>query len=778
MAEKPKLPPNPLRYLVFREFSTMDTSGDRIGLDPKKMWWLENIQPVALNKGLAVPGPGSSVTSGIDAAIKSIFFAVVQNTGYFMIFTINGELWYSPVAATTAATKIANAGTFTAPDVTYWQGQVALIADPTAGYVAWTGPGGTLVKQGGVSPSFTITAPGQGYINGGTVTISGGSGSGATATPVFIAGSLSSINLTNAGTGYLPNDTLIVVVNGASSAVTFTNSSATIGWVANGLAAGDVVSFSNSGGALPTNFSANTPYFVIATGLGTNTIEVSATMGGSAIVAGSAGSGTQTGYVGEGATASVTIWPQPIPSPTTIAVFLGRVWLASGRLLSWTGTFGYSDVNPANAAGNTTLSDADLVYSITALRNLNNYLYIIGDSSVKIIGSITVTSGITTFQIVSLSSDQGTTWLQTVISYNRLVIFANNSGIFASLGSSVEKISTPMDGIFRNLDLSIIPSAATVDINGVHCLAVLVSYQDPVLNYARKLILINSERKWFVASLGQTQGLGPNAIVGVSTGSNLDVCFGSSGTDITPFFFDKNVAVPFMLQTALSDNGQPQVGKRVTRAAIANSVGVPGSVTFSTDTDNGSQSNQYSVSSVAQWLTASGLAVTWFTSGGSVASWGVPGFFYSPQQGYGSGVYIGSTITGAIAQISFNAIILEFTDAAALRSNNLGVIGLFAPTQGPPASNTFFINDGGVLVLNGPNTWPTAPPSAAGSVWNNGGAVCVVAGVTPDPLAQPIFFGTILASQLISIGGGNLPITQPAEGSLQLWNNGGVVCIA
>jgi hypothetical protein len=75
---------------------------------------------------------------------------------------------------------------------------------------------------------------------------------------------------------------------------TFTNASASIG-LTNSFAAGDRVSFQTSS-ALPTNFVAFTNYYVIATGLTGSTFQVSATLGGSAITAGSAGTGTQTAY--------------------------------------------------------------------------------------------------------------------------------------------------------------------------------------------------------------------------------------------------------------------------------------------------------------------------------------------------------------------------------------------------------------------------------------------------------------------------------------------------
>lgn len=80
----------------------------------------------------------------------------------------------------------------------------------------------------------------------------------------------------------------------ATATVTFSNGSADITWTAHGLVVGNLVSFATTGG-LPTNFAINTNYYIIATNLQTNSFEVSATPGGSAITAGSAGTGTQTG---------------------------------------------------------------------------------------------------------------------------------------------------------------------------------------------------------------------------------------------------------------------------------------------------------------------------------------------------------------------------------------------------------------------------------------------------------------------------------------------------
>jgi hypothetical protein len=75
-------------------------------------------------------------------------------------------------------------------------------------------------------------------------------------------------------------------------ACTFSNGSATV-TAANTFVAGQPIRFVTTG-TLPTNFDSTLSYFVIATGLTTSAFQCSLTVGGSAVVAGSAGSGTHT----------------------------------------------------------------------------------------------------------------------------------------------------------------------------------------------------------------------------------------------------------------------------------------------------------------------------------------------------------------------------------------------------------------------------------------------------------------------------------------------------
>lgn len=76
------------------------------------------------------------------------------------------------------------------------------------------------------------------------------------------------------------------------SAVTI-SATGVVSWPAHGLFANQPVVFSTTG-ALPTGLTAGTVYYVVATGLTAGSFSVSATPGGTAIVATAAGSGTHT----------------------------------------------------------------------------------------------------------------------------------------------------------------------------------------------------------------------------------------------------------------------------------------------------------------------------------------------------------------------------------------------------------------------------------------------------------------------------------------------------
>jgi hypothetical protein len=695
------------KYIVFEQFEKLNTQSVRQALSEKELAWLENLQPISGNNLTTVAAPGTSLTS-ISETIVSQFYANIGTVDYIVSFTSAGSGWATNIA-TAVSTRFAPPGTFTNPDMTVWQSQVILINDPTAGYSAWNGT--VFVRKGGVSPVLNLLTAGTNYTSAPTVTISGGSGTGATATATIGTPAVVAVNVINGGSQYGPAPLVVFAGGGGTGAaataaidprgltsLTLTNSgkyivsagptniiftggggSGAAGAIFLGFPGGafaEVVSvaiqaagsgytsaptvtitggtiFPGPTGAVATatctvGNGAVTSITVTAGGGGyTSAPTVSFTGGGSgsgataaSVIGGSGvtaltltspGSGylasdvltvSITGGGGSGATATAHVWPF-VTAGTTLAVFAGRVWLGSTRLLTWTGTQGYDDLNAANAAGALTLGDVDLTHAITALRNYNNYLFIMGDQSVKQIGNISVSGSATLFTILTLSSDQGTIYPLSCGSYNRVFMFANTNGIYAVLGSSVQKISDDLDGIFKLVDFTQEPQAALVDMNNIHNIAWLLRYKDP-LSSERSIMVIFNGKKWFVAN----QGNSLVTIVATSTlASGIVTTYCSSGSDLTPMFGNPNIAVTFKIQSSLTHHGNAVQRKKVNHASVA--VTGPtggGSITVEVDTDNGVQTYTPNV---------------------------VSGFQFIGFGADGSGEYLGLTITGTLAGFTF-----------------------------------------------------------------------------------------------------------------------------
>lgn len=373
---------------------------------------------------------------------------------------------------------------------------------------------------------------------------------------------------------------------------------------------------------------------------------------------------------GSGATAIAHVWPFLGFNPTTLAIFQGRVFLGFNNVITYTGTgaayggIGYDDFKSADASGSFTIQDADLVHSITALRNLNNYLWIFGDGSVKQIGNLSVSGSTTSFTVVTISSDQGTLYRDSIYSYNRLVIFANKVGVFAVFGSSVEKISADLDGIFRAIDFGQIPCGAVADINNIHCYLLLVRYKDISLNLTRSIILAFAGKKWFIISQGNSLSYIVTGVIG-----SLFSAFGTSGADITPLLADSGTAVAITLKTSLTSNGEPMIGKETVQYAVAQSAGSSGSLNLLIEAERlPNASINYSTSNVLNFVNNSGGLLQFVnnTSGALIFVTNAPGFFYKHGNSGGvAGVYLGMTLTGNVINFTLNSMLLEYEETSA-----------------------------------------------------------------------------------------------------------------
>lgn len=477
----------------------------------------------------------------------------------------------------------------------------------------------------------------------------GGTGAAGTATVVAVIGYgyyVQSATLTSAGSGYTSSPLVQLATSWPTPPTFFANlapqtiTSITVDTGGTGYATPPAISLIGGAQVTPTTGLIST---VGGNAVLTITFSASGTYGGTPTVV-IAGGGVPAVAVGH-------VWPF-VPKPATLAVFGGRVWLGGGaisNLLQWTGTgtsyanVGYDDFLTADASGSLLISDSDLVHQISALRNYNNYLYIMGDQSVKQIGNISLNAAgnVTLFTILTLSSDQGTIYPRSCLSFNRVFLFANKNGVYAVLGATVQKVSDDLDGIFKLIDFTQQPCSALLDLNNIHNAAFLVRYKDPVAG-TRSLIATFNGKSWY--TLSQSSSLA--CITAVPTLANGQFAlYGSSGTDVTPLFSSTTTPVAFKAQSSLSHHGNPIQLKRFIRAGFTAQSAIAATVNLSLDTEVGS--------TLQTWNVPSGFDLT----GGSVDSNG--------NQTGGAGGYLGLTLTGTLA-VGFvlTNLAIEFQDSA------------------------------------------------------------------------------------------------------------------
>jgi hypothetical protein len=485
---------------------------------------------------------------------------------------------------------------------------------------------------------------------------SDGNGSGAAATTTESGGAVTSIALNPSavvnlfiafqGISSTPGTFALSFTGGGGSGATGT---ATIGNYTNdsGTTSVGVISLNLTSGG--TNYTTAPTVAVVGATFSTNpTLQAFTASQGAgydltpAVVIGS----------GSGAAAEAHVWPFINSSIaayafTTVAVFQGRVWLGGGPLLTWTGTgasygnVGYDDFLAADASGSLIISDADLIHAITALRSLNNYLFIMGDQSVKQIGNISLNSAgdVTLFTILTLSSDQGTIYPKSCISYNRVFMFANSNGIYGVFGSSVQKLSGDMDGIWKLVDFTQVPQGALADINAIHNAVFLVRYKDP-LSTTRSIMLTFDGKRWWVLSQG-------NSLTAIATSASLatgqNSLYGSSGPDVTQLVA-RGAAVNWKIQSALTHHGNAVQGKKAIRAGFSYGLSFGSNQAVMTvDTEAGSSAN-YELNVTA------GFAVTGGMNDANNSPIGA------------AGVYLGITLTGNFQGFTATNMLIEYQE--------------------------------------------------------------------------------------------------------------------
>lgn len=628
-------------YEVVKQFKGVNTKANRTAIGDDEFYWLENAMPIGYGN-LKITPNYTSLGVTFSGTVVNFFSGNIGLVDYLIAFLSNGGAEYVRLDTNVLGT-IASAGTFTgdgATNISQWKNERVLIADSNKGYFTWDGT--NLIFIGAVG-QIGIVQGGSGYTSAPAVIISApntANGVQATATATITANAVSSIVITEAGTGYTSAPTVTFNGGGGSGA----NAVAGI----TTFATGTVSVLVTNGGTGYTNASNLT--VTIAGGGGANATAQGIVSGGivTQVVMTNVGSGytnssnitvTIAGGGGTNATAKAIINTDPAVG---IQSFSGRVWIANGRTVTYSGAGSYSNFTSVSA-GQVTLTDATLHGNITQLLSANNFLYIFGDDSINVFSDVRVTNaGTTLFTNTNVSASIGTKLQYAIYPYFRSVLFMNNYGVYALVGSTTTKISDNLDGVFPYIDFTAPVYAGQVLLNNILCAAFNFKYTggQGTSSSSRYIQAIFFEKKWFFTSADNNLAY----IASAPLGGKINL-YGSNGNSCVRLYSDSSSNINSYVQTSLNPMKDPIRTKQALKIGVEATLTSGTEITVTVDSETGS-SLPVLLGELVTWVNNLSNVISWVNNSSAVVTWyGGGGYTLYKTDARQWGKYLGMTVT-------------------------------------------------------------------------------------------------------------------------------------
>jgi len=646
-------------YQVIKQFKGLNTKANRTAIGEDEFSWLENAQPVGFGNLKIVPAQSVVKDSGNNSVtfsntVTHFASASLNITDYVLAFLSDGSAEYFNVTTSTKGTvAIANTFSNAGIQVSQYNNDHILILDQSKGLYQWDGNNTTTIGSVGL---VAMVNYGSGYNTAPSVTISGPDEVGgvrAEATCAVTGNSVTYVTLTNAGSGYTNASNLTVSFAGGNG----TNASAIAeiltfrqGTVATAVVNGGSgytngttpVTFSGGGGTGAAGTAIirnNAVSVVVMTNYGqnySNNSNITATI--------SAG--------GSGANLVPVINNDP---NVGVSAFSGRVWVAFGRSVAYSAAGSYSDFTSVSA-GTIVITDSTLHGNIQQLIAANNFLYVFGDDSINVFSDVRVTTaGTTLFTNTNVSASVGSKRSYAIFPYFRSVLFMNDYGVYALVGSTTSKLSDSLDGMFANIDFTSPVYAGQVLINNILCAAFNFRYYDATFTVGYRYIqAVFFEKRWFLTS--QHDSL--KYITTVPYNGKISL-YGSINNTLYKLYNDTTADITSRVQTALLPLTDPIRTKQALKFGIEATLSQGASLDVTIDSENGS-SPIYTLQNFITWTNVSSTVITWTNSSSTVISWlGGTGYQLYKSDAMQWGKYLGLTQTSNSAGFVVNTYEFE-----------------------------------------------------------------------------------------------------------------------
>lgn len=651
-------------YHVSKAFKGVNTKANRTAIDPNEFAWLENAQPIGFSNLKITPGQGNVVNAAGNLVTWTSNVSTLDSVNlglkdYLVAFQTDGSAQYFNLTDLVKG-NIASANKFstTGIRVSQWKNERLLIMDPAKGYFTWdsnnvntVGSVGAIgVVKGGTG--FNVASPPSIIISGPDEV--GGIQANAQATVVGTA--LADVTLIDAGLGYTNAANLKVTIAGTG---------------ANAQCAAQLITFAqNTVSLIVTNpgdnyTNAANVTVTITGGGGTNAAGQAIVSNGQIIqiITTNPGSGYSntanisvavTGGGGNNATVQAIVQSSP---NVDISSFSGRVWPAFGRTVATSAAGTFNDFSSVSAT-TTSLDDSTLHGNILGLLAANNFLYIFGDDSINVFSDVRVTSsGTTLFTNTNVSASIGSKRPNSLFPYFRSVLFMNDYGIYALVGSTTSKLSDPLDGIFPLIDFTKPVTGGQVLLNNILCAAFNFYYNDPVLGL-RPIQAVFFEKKWFFTSQGTI-----DQVTSVPFGGKVNL-YGTAGKNLVQLYSDATALISSTIKTALNDMDDPIRDKQAIQIGIEATLMNSATFNITVDSEKGS-APAIVKSNTMTWTNNVGGVITWKNNSLQIINWS-GGAGYSLYTSIASqwGKYLGMTATSTDPAFTINTFEYEYEKRA------------------------------------------------------------------------------------------------------------------
>jgi hypothetical protein len=638
-------------YQVVKQFRGVNTKANRTAIDENEFAWLENAMPIGYANLKITPYSSNTAVSFANVA-TGLYAANIINNDYALAFQEDGSCEAVDIISNTTS-NVAIAGTFSNSGIntTQWKSERVLISDKDKGIFSWDGT--NIVAIGAVG-SIGIVNGGSGFTSTPAVTISAPNQTGgiqAEAEAIITANAVSSIILTEGGSGYTSPPTITITGGGGANAnavcslVTFVTGTVSV-IVTNGgtgytNVANTVVTISGGGGTNATGQA------ILS---GEQLINVIMTDAGSGYTNASNITVTITGGGGSNATARAVINADPLVG---IQTFSGRTWVAQGRTVSYTAAGTYNDFTSVSA-GSLTLTDNTLHSNIVQLLSANNFLYIFGEDSINVFSDVRVTNtGVTIFTNTNVSASVGTRLPYAIFPYFRSVLFMNEYGVYALVGSTTSKLSDALDGVFPDIDFTTaIVTAGQVLLNNILCAGFNIRYNDSgIYRYIQAVFF---ERKWFFTN----QRTDLKLVMSIPSDGKIKM-FGTNGTGLYHLYNDSSSPIESIIQSPLQAMGDPIRTKQALKIGIEATVSASALLNVTVDSESNA-SPVYVLGNFVGWINNFGNTIPWVNNSSTTITWvGGQGYNLYKTDAQQWGKYLGMTVTSNSAGFVVNGFEYE-----------------------------------------------------------------------------------------------------------------------